>query len=565
MPAAVAVSEDARELSGRLKLQTAVRLLVAIALLATTAIVQWRGGLQLSLQYDFLPLYAIAAIVFATSIPAALGLTRIRTRTGLVRISVAQYLTDIAIITGVVHVTGGVDSLFTFLYALTILNAAAVLFRRGALVTAASSVIAYGALVDLTYYGVLKPFAKDLLGGDVTSYEALYRVGVHTLAFIATGVLASYLAELYRRKSQELAATSIDLRVQKALTKNIVENISSGLLTVDRGGRITSFNRMAAEITGKKAGDVLGRPIVDLFPGVAERLRRASGESRRYEEPFGASAEPQVLGFSYSPLRDDSGREIGTIVIFQDLTELRAMEARLKREERLAAVGRLAAGIAHEIRNPLASISWSIEMLRGTTPSTEDARLMEIILRETDRLDSLITEFLNYVKPVRNSAGAADVLSVVRETIDGLKATDVARDVEFVVGSTEVPLVAADHDPLKQIAWNLLLNAAQAMEGKGRIDISASVSRLGQTGDVVLLEVRDTGPGIPPDALGRVFEPFFTTRDQGTGLGLAIVHKLVEAHHGHIEVESQPGKGATFRVVLPASDLEAPAARRPAT
>ena len=239
-------------------------------------------------------------------------------------------------------------------------------------------------------------------------------------------------------------------------------------------------------------------------------------------------------------------------MIFQDLTELREMETRLKREERLAAVGRLAAGIAHEIRNPLASISGSIEMLReGKGVAAEDSRLMNIILRETDRLDGLITEFLQYVKPMKRRAAKVQMLDVLRETIEALRATDGGRDVTFVLPDGPLAAVRGDRDQLKQVVWNLLLNAMQATGGKGRVEVRATNSRLGEQGEVMLLEVRDDGVGIPPEEIGRIFEPFFTTKERGTGLGLAMVHKIVEAHEGHIEVESQAGKGATFLVVLP--------------
>lgn len=543
------------ELFRRVRLQTGFRLLVALLLLGVTAMVQWRGGLALA-RFNFVPLYAVIGSVFATSIPAALGLRRIASVRGLELLAGAQFTIDVAITTGLVYLTGGTESPFVFLYLLTIINASAVLFRRGALVTGAASAIAYGLLVDLSYYAVLKPFEPEFLGGqDVSSREALWRIGVTTAGFLMTGLLGSFLAEAYRRTGQELAATSIDLRELQALTKNIVENINSGLLTVDRAARITSFNRSAEEITGRRYAEVFGQPLAQMFPGVAERIARGTLEPRRHEEHLARPGGERVLGFSYSPLRNDAGREIGTIVIFQDLTELREMESRLKREERLAAVGRLAAGIAHEIRNPLGAISGSIEILKaGLTLGNEDSRLMDIVLRETDRLDVLITEFLDYVRPVKQRRARVDLHEIVSQTRDALLATDQGRDLEIVVAARERFFdVNGDRDPLKQVVWNLFLNAAQAMSGRPgrRIDVGCSASSLGKLGPVVMLEVSDNGPGIPAAEIPRIFEPFYTTKERGTGLGLAMVHKIVEGHGGHIEVTSEPGKGATFRVVLP--------------
>jgi two-component system sensor histidine kinase PilS (NtrC family) len=542
------------ELFRRVRLQTGFRLLVALLLLGVTAMVQWRGGLSLA-RFNFVPLYAVIGSVFATSIPAALGLRRIASVRGLELLAGAQFTIDVAITTGLVYLTGGTESPFVFLYLLTIINASAVLFRRGALVTGAASAIAYGLLVDLSYYAVLKPFEPEFLGGqDVSSREALWRIGVTTAGFLMTGLLGSFLAEAYRRTGQELAATSIDLRELQALTKNIVENINSGLLTVDRAARITSFNRSAEEITGRKYSEVFGQPLAQMFPGVAERIARGTLEPRRHEEHLTRPGGERVLGFSYSPLRNDAGREIGTIVIFQDLTELREMESRLKREERLAAVGRLAAGIAHEIRNPLGAISGSIEILKaGLTLGNEDSRLMDIVLRETDRLDGLITEFLDYVKPVKQRLGEVQLGLLLSETRDALLATEAGRGLTVMLPPVDgIAPVKGDPDQLKQVLWNLFLNAAQAMatSKEKRISVRSSVSSLGKLGEVVLLEVEDSGPGIPREEVGRIFEPFYTTKERGTGLGLAMVHKIVEAHGGHIEVESRPEAGALFRIVL---------------
>ncbi len=546
-------SEPTSVLFSHVRLQTLFRILVASALLAGTVVVDWRKGLG---TYDFHPLYWVIAFVFLTSIPASLLLGRIATERGLSRLALVQFLCDVAVTTALVYLTGGTDSLFTFLYGLTIINASIVLYRRGALLTAAAAAISFGLVVDLSYYGFLKPFAPDLVGGgDVTSREALYRVGVSTLGFFMTGVLASYLANVLR-------AQGIDLREQKALTKNIVDNLSSGLLTVDRGLTITSFNRGAEELTGRRLADVYGTELVALFPGVAQRIVGPEApEPRRHEERFiAADGTSRVLGFSYSTLRNDDAEEIGTILIFQDLTELREMELRLKREERLAAVGRLAAGIAHEIRNPLASISGSIETLRGGLDlGPEDARLMGIILRETSRLDGLISDFLNYVKPVRQKMRRVDFGAVLQETADAIRSTDAGRQVEFALPPpSETLAVRGDPDHLKQVAWNLFLNASEAMGGKGRVEVRVLATRA----DRVTVEVADVGAGIDPETLPRVFEPFFTTKERGVGLGLAMVHKIVEGHGGNIEVDSEPGKGARFRMSLPRWHEGEPEARR---
>jgi two-component system sensor histidine kinase PilS (NtrC family) len=326
---------------------------------------------------------------------------------------------------------------------------------------------------------------------------------------------------------------------------------------------VTRYNEAAAEITGFQARAALGRPIEAIAPEIAELVVRASGKAGLRREVIAVKRRSgeRILGVSVSPLTNHRDRPVGHIVNFSDLTDLRRMEAQVQRAERLAAVGQMAAGVAHEIRNPLASISGSIELLRGTpTIDPESGALMEIVLREVDRLNGLITELLEYARPRERVLTPIDLGVVLDET---LRVFAQDRTYAHVSATYAAEAEAADlevqADPaqIRQVVWNLLRNAADAMPGGGEVKVS--LRRVGEgvedgpDGDTRLAEfvVEDSGKGMSSEEQDRLFEPFFTTKTHGTGLGLATVHRIVSEHGGQILVESQVGRGTRMRIRLP--------------
>jgi two-component system sensor histidine kinase PilS (NtrC family) len=343
----------------------------------------------------------------------------------------------------------------------------------------------------------------------------------------------------------------------------------SGLLTTDPEGRITSFNPEAERITGLQAQQALGRDVDEVLPGVrGEAIARAGasdGARSRVRIAYRSSRGGSYLGVGAYVLRDDEGRPSGHVVIFQDVTEVVGMERELRRSERLAAVGQLSASMAHEIRNPLAAISGSIQVLRrageGARGAEESRRLMDIVLRETDRLNRILTEFLEYARPGPLRLEALPLAEAVAEVLaifDASRPPGVEVSVELQPGLH----LRADPGQLRQLLWNLLLNAAQAMPGGGVVALGARASPPPQDGPArrrnereeggwVEIAVRDGGVGIPAEAQDRIFDPFFTTKPGGTGLGLATVHRIVEEHGGSIRVQSAEGKGTTFHLRLP--------------
>lgn len=539
----------AEDLAARIRLQLGFRLIIATALLIVTAMLH-ASGRSFPADYPFGAMYGCVFAFYLTALVAAIVWQNTTGLAGLRRIAVGQVAADLLATTALVHVTGGADSLFTFIYALQILNGSIVLLRRGVFIMAGAAAVVYGVLLALVSFGVVPPFHRDL-GVDVSSAQLLFRITVASVGFILTGSLSSYLTEQLRQTREELREQSIDLNKLRALNQLVVDNISSGLLTVDHNGLVTSMNPFAQDVLGVSLEAVYQKPLSSLFMDQPDDRMGASTLSRdelTYRRPDGKQL---VLGFSASPLRDGAGDLIGQIIVFRDLTDLRELEERVKRDERLAAVGRLAAGIAHEIRNPLASISGSVELLQGEIDTEEEAaRLMEIVVRESDRLNGLISEFLNYVRPERIRRVRVEIADLLKETVEALQERP-DFECSFDIEAQGETAVVGDPEKLKQVLYNLLLNAVDAMPGGGCVTVRLE-RQVRSSDPVVHMTVRDEGDGIPQEDQRRVFDPFFTTKSKGTGLGLAIAHKIIDAHRGYIEVESKPGKGAAFHVVLPA-------------
>lgn len=509
---------------------TLFRIATITVLLGGTAAVNWQFGPRAT--GAVAPLYAVAVATYAASLGFAV-LLRLRRAERVV--AVAQLALDVGIATAVVATTGLADSVFVFMYLLAIVNGSIVLHRAGAAAALGLTAAAYGGLVL-----ALHPDPASVRG-------ALF---AHGAAFAATAALSGYLAELLRSTGERLAASESDLAAVTALHESIVQSVTSGLLTLDPRGRITFLNRAGEQITGLSLAAVAGQPCDRWFPAFAG--------TGREEVPFvDAHGDWRLLGYTAFPLRARDDARAGTAVIFQDLTELRAMEEAVERSKRLADLGEVAAGLAHEVRNPLASISGCVELLRGVRGlSEEDGRILDIVLRETGRLDALLTRFLEFSRPTPPSRRPADAAAVAGETLDMFAADPGAAGIALERALAPAPTVF-DPDQLRQVVLNLLSNAAQALResGKGgRIRVACGPAPDGGAE----LSVEDDGPGIPPAVAARVFTPFFTTKAKGTGLGLAVVQRIVDAHGGTVSLQSTPGEGARFVVRLPPSAAPEP-------
>jgi len=473
---------------------------------------------------------------------------------------------DAVIVSAIVYITNGISSYFSSLYTLPIIAASTIQSRRGGMMVAVLSSLLYSGLVLAQYYGAgFLPGVVEY--GTLPAFRiAVFTVGLNIFGFFAVALLSGYLAESVRRADEQLAATSNQLADLQAFSQHIINSLTSGLATTDVEGRVLTFNRAAENICGITASEAAGRSIVDVLQlpdALADGMfgpREGRPQLPRIEIPFTRSGYGTIeLGLSTALLYTPRG-ETGFIFTFQDVTESRKHEREARIQQRLAAVGEMAAGIAHEIRNPLASMSGSIQILRQELPLTdEQSQLMDIVLRESDRLNETIRSFLSYARPQRASTSRMDVRQVVTDT-----ATLLQNNAELIDGhriEVDVPddpvWYVADANQIRQVVWNLATNGLRAMPNGGVLRLSASGGEADATGPgEALIRVEDQGVGIAPEELDGIFHPFRGGFEKGTGLGLAIVHRIVSDYGGEVHVTSQRGIGTRVDVTLP---LTAPA------
>jgi two-component system sensor histidine kinase PilS (NtrC family) len=556
-------STESKELLRKIKWLMLLRLLFATFLLIATVIVQAKAYPTI-FNTSIPSLYILAGIIYFLTLCYALLIDRIQKHT---LFAYGQLLFDVFFVTAIIYVTGGIQSIFSFIYILIIINASIMLYRRGGLLIASASSICYGTLLDLQYFGIIHPFytrTSELMTYSIGYYS--YNLLMNIAAFYVVAFLSSYLTEELRLSGVRLKAKQHDLDQLELLNRNIVQSINSGLITLNNELRITYINPAGERISGLSHSELDDHHISEIFPEIVSHLRsnedkaedgvphRLEAVDIGFERRDGAKLH---LGFSQSVLRDPTGKEFGLILIFQDLTELRQMQEQVRRMDRLAVAGELAAGIAHEIKNPLASLSGSIQMLRDEVEfGPVQQRLMNITLREAERLNALVNEFLLFSRPEKTVDQSVDVSKVINDTLEMLKnSPELSRPIRIQRDFTEDLWVHIDAQRLQQVIWNLVLNAVQEMRNSGRLSISTRIHSEDGVGNaqerLAEISISDTGPGIPPENHGKVFDPFFTTKDNGTGLGLTIVHRIVENYDGKISLQSESRKGTTFTLHFP--------------
>jgi two-component system sensor histidine kinase PilS (NtrC family) len=439
---------------------------------------------------------------------------------------------------------------YTFLYALTIVAAGALSYRRGAVtVTLASlgsmllvSLLAWHRAIDLPLSAQVRPWEQS-------SAELVRTLGINAAALIGVGALSFIFGDQLQKSADTLATTRRAAADLLTLHQDIVRSLSSGLITTTVEGTVLTANHAAAEILRAAPGSLTGRSIDTIMPGLTGLLTQAKGELRRADLTVPTADDDKTIGVTVSPLRDVRDQIVGCVINFQDLTELKRLEAHARRAERMATVGQLAAGVAHEIRNPMAAISGSIELLKQSAQTSDDDRaLMTIVHREVQRLNVLIGDLLDYANPRPKQTVDFDLSSLVQETVQVARGDQNFADVELAVAVDDPLPIHADPAKLRQVVWSLVRNAADAASAGGKhVTVEARRHGTGAT-----ITVADDGLGIPDALLGRIFDPFVTTKQKGTGLGLATCHAIITEHGGRIDVQTQSGKGTKMVVSLPA-------------
>lgn len=463
-----------------------------------------------------------------------------------------QLIGDIGIVTGLVYVTGGVYSPFSFLY-LTVIAIAAVLLRGGGLIFAGLSAVCYGVLVDLMVFRLI-PIPPNLVGSRIVvpTSRLLYQLLIHIVGFILLALLVSYLTESLRTAHNRLEEERERASQFAALTDHVVRSMGAGVLAADLEGRVLHLNPAGARILNLANADAAsGGALPELMP-LAEHswallLARARTRTLGRVEGRLTSSGARV-GLSVGPLADEHGALVGFVVNFQDLSEVEIELDRRRMQERMAAVGEMAARMAHEVKNPLASISGSAQMLASLSGlDGAGQRLLRIVVEESQRLSVILDSFLSYARPHQSTHQPCDLAGMLRDFLDLLRrSSEILEHHALILQVPDHLEVLGDQHLLRQVFWNLSRNALQAMPTGGRLEITAE-----ERDDTAILRWSDTGRGMPDEIKSRAFEPFVTGHPDGTGLGLAVVYAAVQEHGGSVDLESEVGRGTTVTVELP--------------
>jgi two-component system, NtrC family, sensor histidine kinase PilS len=542
------VPESGPEFRRRVEWLMLLRLVVTTLLLGATISLQLGQGDGFLVQ-TAIPLYVLIGTTFLLGLLYAVALPRIPNLWGF---SFFQVMVDVAYFTALVYFTGGAYSVFTLIYIFPIISSGILHLRRGAMVTASVASILLTLLITLQYLGFFRPSDWPWISpwsGQTPGYF-LWLMVVHFTIFFLVALLAGSVTVQLQRTRKSLDESTDQYKRLSDLHTSIVRSIDSGIITTDQLDKITFVNNAGSKLLGKTLAEIAGIPVSHVFPAVTEEFDKTGSRRRTYLTVQEIQGDKIHLEITISDLRDSAATPRGRLVIFQDVTELKRMEERVKASERQTALVRVAAGMAHEIRNPLAAVRGATELLSYKADAgDDDRRLLNIVIRESDRLNKLLGDFLVTVSPGRNKKDTVLLTNLVQGTLD-LFSQEPRVNHEVAVESVlkKGVEVEGDSSRLKQMLWNLLSNALEATPDGGAIRITLE-SR--PEAKQAVLAVQDSGGGIPRDFRERMFEPFATTKEGGTGLGLSLVLSIVEAHEGTMEVDSEPGAGTVLTVYLP--------------
>ncbi len=544
------------------------RIIILTLLLAITFLFQFSKK-----QYFFIPLtnsfYYFLSFFYLVTIFYAIFLKKVKDLRQFIFI---QIVIDHLFITGLIYFTGGKESFFPITYIFSIIGSSFIFYKRGAFFSASLSTFLYGLILVFQLYHWINPLGRPPF---YDPSQIFYSLILYMATFYIVAFLSSIISEELEKKKGELIQKQFDYNQLETFNRNIIQSLDSGLMTINLSGKIIFLNRTAEKILNQNNDQLKDTSIYDLFPKIDETIdefkKKTSDPSpdyQRYQTLLTNEGGKNIyLGFSISPLTDPEGSLIGHTLIFQDITKFKEMEEQMKRLDKMGAIGLLAAGMAHEIRNPLASLSGSIQMLKADLRlKRPQQKLMAIILRESERLNALITDFLLFATPPQSTKKSYEIQKVIEETIDLLIHSPSFHEGIRIhrLASPKNIQAMIDVDQMKQVFWNLLINAVQAMSNGGEIRIELEQQN-GTFGEMrfplpftqrrgkewLKISISDSGSGISSQEKENIFEPFFTTKETGTGLGLSIVHKIIENHNGVIKVDSEVGKGSTFTIFLP--------------
>jgi len=528
-----------------------------------------RNSLQ---ETPIVPLSAVLCAAYFLALASALFL---RIGMNLLPVAWFQVLGDLCVIGGIIFTTGGVESPLSFLFLFVIVASSVMLPRAACYLTASGASIIYGLLVDLEYFDLIQPtyfFPKST--ASFQGAYLFYTIGINIASFFSVAYLSSILNNRLRLIKDELQNKDIDFKKLQEFHRNVVQNMVTGLMTTDLEGRVTSVNIASETITGFPQSESIGKYCYQLLT-MEELSRLFTYKGDSISMPYHMEGEcsrkdgdtilislkiSHLISQEADPQKNLQQQVEGYICVFEDRTEIHNMEEKMKQSEQLAAVGKFSAGLAHEIRNPLASLSGSIQVLKQTLQIDEDQQqLMNIVLKETERVNDIVTDFLSYAQPRKCKSTVIDLTQLLQDIVILMKNSneyDPSINIQLVAPPDHI-IIQSEEAQIKQMIWNLCINGIQAMDKSGNLTMTLKKVegyqhknfKTNRRGVVIIVE--DQGRGIPLDEQETIFDPFFTTREEGVGLGLPTVKQIVERFAGYIGLESEPGRGTCFDVFLP--------------
>lgn len=489
------------------------------------------------------------AVIYSFTIISALLLRVITCYKGFAYV---QLITDAFLTACLVFFSGGSQSIFITIYFFPIIVGGMLLFRQGGLLLASICTLSYGATLFAEYSGYNPRLGFQIWAKPLTDLgPAMHYFSIHGLSFFLVAILSALLSERLHKTEAALSQATASYDRLSSLYKQIFDDIGTGIITVDNNDIITSFNPASENITGFSAPEVTGQQINDFFPGLVPKNNNLIRSLTSLIRKDGSTVP---VGYSWAKMRTQDGPGNCRIYTMQDLSQIKKMEDQVRQAEKMATIGEMAAGIAHEFRNPIAAVSGAAQLLyQDSQDQPANQKLMGIITRECDRLEQTIEDFLRFSKPAKPEKKWFSLSNVTKEAMQLLEQTPELKNNCAVTIDIPANLDCwADVHQIKQVLLNLISNAYSIIQNKnGEILITAREYEDTDGSEKTILEVTDNGPGIPDRIIGQIFDPFFTTRKNGTGLGLAIVKQIVESHDGDIQVKSKADHGTSFFVHLP--------------